>query len=106
MARSELRKEWEQRIKEYKSSGQSASKWCAAHDISIHQFWYWQKKLKSSDTTVTTTSSKWMALEMCDSHEDSRNALLVKVGPASVEVKPGFDPVLLTDVVRTLKSIC
>ena len=37
---------------------------------------------------------------------DQRSALLVRVGRATVEVKPDFDPALLSDVVRTLAALC
>ncbi|MFD2444116.1 IS66 family insertion sequence element accessory protein TnpB [Bacillus sp. CGMCC 1.16607] len=105
MNKSELRIEWEQRMDNFISSGQSASKWCIANDINIHQFWYWKKRLKALQTQVTV-SSKWLSVEMDDSTENSNNALIVRVGQASVEVKSGFDPKLLLDVVRTLRSIC
>ncbi|MFG3613517.1 MULTISPECIES: IS66 family insertion sequence element accessory protein TnpA [Bacillales] len=34
--------EWGQRITNCLASGQSASKWCASNEGSIHQFWYWK----------------------------------------------------------------
>ena len=39
----ELRKEWEKRITDCKSSGQTQVKWCESNNISIHQFRYWMK---------------------------------------------------------------
>ncbi|WP_432418786.1 IS66 family insertion sequence element accessory protein TnpA [Cytobacillus spongiae] len=36
MKRSDLRIEWEQRIASFTASGISASKWCAANEVSIH----------------------------------------------------------------------
>ena len=105
MKKSELRIEWEQRIANFLSSGQSASKWCAANEVSIHQFWYWKKRLKNTQDNVND-SPKWLSLEMDDSIENLKSRLIVRVGQASVEVEPGFDPRLLADVVRTLQSLC
>jgi transposase-like protein len=105
MNKSELRIEWEQRMDNFMSSGQSASKWCATHDVNIHQFWYWKKRLKAGQTPEIE-STKWLAVEMEDSIEQSKNKLIVRVGQATVEVSPGFDSNLLADVVRTLRSIC
>ena len=105
MKKSELRSEWEQRIAHFISSGQSASKWCVANELSIHQFWYWKRRLKTFDTTETD-STKWMSVVMEESVEDSSKFLFVRVGQATVEVKPGFDPALLANVVRTLQSLC
>jgi hypothetical protein len=105
MNNSELRMEWEQRIANFLSSGQSASKWCAANEISIHQFWYWKRRLKAIDDTVKDPS-KWLSLEMDDSIEESKSKIVVKMGQASIEVGHGFDPKLLVDVVKALQSIC
>lgn len=41
----ELQKEWEQRISDYKESGQSQAKWCEDNGVSYHQFGYWKKRL-------------------------------------------------------------
>ena len=38
--------------------------------------------------------------------EQASNGLVVKVGKASIEVRPGFDPELLSTVVRVLSGIC
>lgn len=105
MNKSELRMEWEQRIANFLSSGQSASKWCAVNEVSIHQFWYWKKRLKTTQDSVED-SPKWLSLEMDNSIENPKSRLVVRVGQASVEVEPGFDPKLLADVVRTLQSVC
>jgi hypothetical protein len=105
MKRSDLRVEWEQRIATFTASGLSASKWCAANEVSIHQFWYWKKKLKTTEDTFSD-SSQWFALEMDDSMEDSQSKIIVNVGQVSLEIEHGFDPKLLVEVVRTLQSIC
>jgi hypothetical protein len=106
MKKSELRDEWEQRMENFMSSGQSTSKWCAANDINIHQFWYWKKRLKTTQNPVSE-STKWVSIEMdVDSIDQPENKLIVRVGQASIEVTTGFDPNLLTEVVRTLRSIC
>lgn len=106
MNRSDLRIEWEERIANFLSSGQSASKWCAANEISIHQFWYWKKRLKTTQDIVKD-SPKWLSLEMGDSiDDDSKTKIVVRVGQAAIEVEDGFEPKLLLDVVRTLQSIC
>ena len=35
-----------------------------------------------------------------------QGALLIRVGEACVEVKPGFDPALLSEIVRVLVTLC
>ena len=107
MTKTELRKEWAERVAAFKASGQSATAWCATHDLKPHQLWYWLKKHKNVDTP-TVTPSQWLSLEVGELyHNDHQeSALLVRVGQAIVEVKPGFNSSLLCDVVRTLATLC
>lgn len=104
MTRTELRKEWETRIADFKASGESATTWCTARHLKIHQFYYWVKKCSSSQTTESP-SPKWLSIEVDRQPEESMNGLLIRVGQAIVEVKPGFDPALLADVMQTLKGL-
>lgn len=107
MTKTELRKEWAARVAAYKASGQSASAWCAANNLNTRQLWYWLRKYKNTDTPAVMPF-QWLSLEVGEPRPGSANesALLVRVGQATVEVKPGFNPALLSDVVRTLSAIC
>ncbi|AGL02524.1 IS66 family insertion sequence element accessory protein TnpA [Desulfoscipio gibsoniae] len=101
MAKSELRQEWETRIADFRASGQSGAAWCAAHNIRPNQLWYWLKKIKSAENP-SITQTQWVSVEINES-DPTGNGLLIKVGPAVIEVQPGFNPALLKEVVQTLK---
>lgn len=100
----ELRKKWERRISDLRSSGQTQGNWCKANDISIHQLKYWIKRIEGSEYKPKT-SSQWVPVELEDT-TDKNETLQIKVGFASIEVKPGFNPSLLADVIKVLKSLC
>jgi len=99
MTKEELRDFWAARVKEFKESGQSAPAWCAANNIKLHQLRYWLRKEKQT-STVTTLS--WLPLNLSNTCPET--SLLVRVGQVAVEVKPGFDPKLLADVVKVLSA--
>lgn len=107
MTKAELKKEWEARVAAFKASGQSTSAWCAAHDLQPHQLRYWLRKHKNINKP-TVMPSQWLSVELGELEPNSAQgiALLVRVGQATVEVKPGFNPALLSDVVRTLAALC
>jgi hypothetical protein len=70
------------------------------------QLRYWIKQeaqLESSEQASLT----WIPVSI-ESHEKPcrSNTLLIKVGPAAIEVKPGFDEKLLLDVIKALRSLC
>ena len=102
----ERQREWEARIAAYRASGQSTKEWCAAHDLKPHQLWYWIRKHQLTDSP-TVMSSRWVPVELSDPEPISQGStLLIRLGKATVEVKPGFDPTLLTDIIRTLAALC
>ncbi len=106
MTRSERCKEWETRIVDFQSSGQSLSVWCALHNLKAHQVRYWIQKLKRQNQP-TAKPNQWLAVEIKDAQPMCQESpLLVKVGAATIEIYPGFNSKLLSEVVRTLSTRC
>jgi len=105
MTKAEHRRQWEARVAAFRASGQSTTAWCAAHDLKPHQLRSWLRKLKPEETAVRP-SSNWLSVEVGKQSDESESSLLVRVGQATIEVKPGFNPALLSDVVRTLAVLC
>lgn len=103
MAKIELRKEWETQVAAFKASGLSVPAWCRAHDVKPHRLRYWLRKFQTE--VEGASSTKWVSLEV-EKPTVLENAILVRVGSASIEVKPGFDATLLSDVVKILKTLC
>lgn len=63
MSNIELRKEWEERVTVFKSSGQSTKEWCAANDFKINRLHYWFRKIKKEDKS-TRQKPQWMSVEI------------------------------------------
>lgn len=105
MSRIEQRLEWEKRINEFKASGLSAAAWCKTHDVKPHQFNYYLYKDKPLNQS-TPHATRWLSVEIenVEVSPDQMPSLLVKVGEATIVVKPGFDPALLCQLVRTLSA--
>ncbi|WP_028986827.1 IS66 family insertion sequence element accessory protein TnpA [Thermicanus aegyptius] len=108
MTQNERRPIWETRVEAYRASGasgQRASEWCAAHQVTPRQLSYWMKKLKKVDEI--SIRFQWVSLHVDHAmKEEGRASLLVQVGSVAIEVGPGYNPSLLADVVRTLKTLC
>lgn len=106
MTKTERRKMWEERVSAYQASGLTQPNWCKEHDINVHQLRYWLKKFRS-EKLFESSSPQWVPVKIdeIDNELDSFcESILVKVGAASIEVKSGFDPVLLANVVKALSS--
>ena len=100
MTKAERQNLWATRIAAYKESSQSVPDWCAQQNIKPGQLWYWLRK--ENDLTAEE-SQKWLSIDL--SNESIQNSLLLRVGKVEIEIRPGFDPKLLLDVVKTLSVL-
>jgi len=105
MTKAELRREWEERVAAFRASGQTGAAWCAANNIKPHQLWCWVRRVKETSAS-TGSPSGWLPVEVAEPDGDRDDRILVKVGQASVEVRPGFNPQAFSEVVRILVSLC
>ena len=101
MTKAEKRQEWEHLINDYRASGQTAKEWCTANDLPLHRLWYWLRRQKTGKV-LPMKQARWLPVEMEPVNHDG--TLLVRIGAASIEVRPGFDPDTLYNVVRVLSS--
>lgn len=103
--KEQRRQLWQERISAYRASGLTLKAWCAANGCTIDQMKYWLYKSKesnSSTTTISTDSAQKPRFVPLAVSTDVEASLLLRVGPAQIELRPGFDPRLLRDVVKAL----
>ncbi|MFX4301623.1 IS66 family insertion sequence element accessory protein TnpA [Alicyclobacillus tolerans] len=107
----ELRELWRARVTDFRASGLTGAAWCAAHQVKEHQLRYWVGKFKA-DTAHDSqgrddVEPRFIPVRLDEfATEVTDKPLSVRVGPAVIEVLPGYDSDLLRDVVRTLASLC
>lgn len=109
----QIRAVWAKRITEQMVSGERATKWCTQRNLSIHSFRYWRKRLEALPRNGAETI-RWLELVPDSSATLPRKptpsvpvhelvaALIIRIGGAAIEVRKGFDPDLLRDVVQAL----
>lgn len=109
MSRNDKRKEWGKRIANFKNSGLSGAHWCRMNDISYHTFNYWHKKIQRDDYHKhlnKTSKSEWLLIEDATTSTTSQDSLELSVGKVTIMVKPGYNTVLLQQVISVLQSVC
>jgi len=99
MASEDKRKLWEERIDDFLVSGQTQKAWCQDQGCSVYQLQYWLRKLGVS--RAEARRRRWVSLQT-----RSGSGISLRVGHVVLEVEQGFDPEVLTDVVRLLSGIC
>ena len=98
--RTGLAEIWKTRVQEFRASGLSGPEWSARQGLKVKQLHYWNRKFRATDAEASDTT--WVVMEQARTSEGSEAALLVTVGPATITVRPGFDPALLQHLVRAL----
>lgn len=108
MTKTDYRNEWEARVDSFKSSGMGVTVWCKANDVNKDRFKYWlYKQNKRKTEPVTKKSKQWIAIETAPvTLNKQETMLIVNIGQASIQIKTGFDSVLLHDVVKALAGSC
>lgn len=105
MSKEEARKQWKARVDEFLASGETATAWCREYDLNVNQFRRWVRKFAHQTVSEHTSSPVgWLPVRVNESGlvGTSEGTLMVHVGSVSIEVKSGFRPSLLKQVVRAL----
>ncbi len=85
---------WAERLEAFRASGQSAVGWSAQHDINPNQLRCWLRK--SRDQENEASSPQWLEVDIAPGGDTPEGGLRVRVvGPAAIQVGPGYDPGLL-----------
>ena len=98
----EINEQWKQRILDYQESGLTMKAWCTVKNIPFHQMKYWIRKLSLSKRKRQTTS--WVTVTPTPDPSPENPTLIVHIGGVTIDIRPGFDPSLLSQVVRVLEA--
>ena len=107
MTRDDVVDVWRERLDAFDQDkdGVSARAWCARHDISLERFYHWRRRLRSeaqADNVGWLTVGVTAAPDRVVISSKSTPTVSVRIGEATIDVRPGFDPALLRAVARSL----
>lgn len=108
MTQKDKRIEWKERYEAWKASGLSIAEWCRDQEIKDHQMYYWVQQFERDDSMETPVETQWLAVQVDEEPIPSsgQGPILLHFGAVSVEVRPGANMSLLSDVVHVLQSRC
>lgn len=66
------------------------------------KYWLYKTKKSNSSTTAVSTEAQKPRFVPLAVSPDAETPLLLRIGPAQIELRPGFDPHLLREVVKAL----
>lgn len=99
------KQDWPAIIAAYKTSGQRQAEWCTKNSVNINNLRYWLRKEREINSSSDETC-QWLPLTVSEIKTGTQDQLLtLKIGRIFIEVKPGFNPKFLSDVVRALITV-
>jgi hypothetical protein len=102
MDKRQLSEHWQERITSYRTSGLTMKKWCDANGCTMDQLKYWlYKRIKKSNKKAKQTSPALVPVTVAA--DPAISPLWIEVGLARIEVRPGFEPELLREVIAALR---
>ena len=104
-AREELAQEWRERLQDFAESEMTVEAWCNFNHVTIHQYYYWRRRLATAKTDKATKGS-WIAVSVVDTPTipTTPGGVTIRIAGAAIEVTAGFDPGMLRAVVRALAT--
>jgi hypothetical protein len=95
---------WLQQIEALKSSGLTQRAYCEKYQIKLSTLGYWCQKLnRSKKEFKKSNQSGWIPIQIS---EEGSSGIELRVGRIAIAIKPGFDPALLTELLRTIGAQC
>lgn len=95
---------WRMHIREWVDSGCSQTEFCRRENLPRANFHYWKKKFRE---TKAKGQLRLVPLEMVAeaADNDMGKGVHVECSGCRIEVKAGFNPGVLTDVIKILRSL-
>lgn len=94
---------WEEQVKRWQASGMSMHAWGKKQGISDKTLGNWRRKLQRQKKIQDRVPSGWQEVKRTSPVMPAATGIKLEVNEKiKIELKQGFDPKLLMDVVRVL----
>lgn len=81
----------------------TVKQWCETQGCTLRQYYYWKRRLKPSKPDDNRPETQqWLAVDLDKTVAQPNPTIKLSIGKTQIEVRQGFDPNLLRDIVETL----
>jgi len=103
MTTEERQAYWEKQVERWQASEMSMHAWCKKQGISDKTLGNWRRKLQRQKEVQNQVPSGWQEVKRTTYDRSAAMSIKLEVNEKiKIELKQGFDPKLLMDVVRVL----
>jgi len=98
---------WQQHVEAYNASGLTREAYSQKNRIQVYRLDYWRRKIsRISRPQERVPANRWLPVRISDETPYNDAHIDLWIGPIRVEVKRGFDPKLLAELLRTVGAAC
>jgi hypothetical protein len=104
MTKDELHIFRRQQVDDYHNSGLSAIVWCEMNSMKLSTLHYWLKRFKEIDQPEREQA--WTTMKRIEKTTATDSTpIIIRVNDFEISLHPGFEPAVLTTVIKTLQGI-
>ena len=96
---------WRQHIDSWQQTGLTQVEYCRQHNLKHHQLVYWKKRYSNTQTEVSFVPLRFEDLLDIPAQSDRAALCLLIDNHFKVEIRDGFEPQLLRQVVAALRGL-
>jgi len=96
---------WKQQIEQWQQTGLSQAEYCRRNNLKHHQLVYWKKRYSNTQTEVSFVPLRLEDLLDIPAQSDRAALCLLIDNHFKVEIRDGFEPQLLRQVVAALRGL-
>ena len=96
---------WRQHIDSFQQTGLTQAEYCRRHNLKHHQLVYWKKRFLKTETDVSFVPLKLEDLLDMPSGPEHASLTLVIDNQFKIEIRAGFDPQLLRQLIFSLRAM-
>jgi hypothetical protein len=96
---------WKQHIESWQETGLTQAEYCRRHNLKHHQLVYWKKRFLKTETNVSFVPLKLEDLLDLPARPDHTPLCLVINDQFKIEIRAGFDALVLRQVMVALRGL-
>ena len=94
---------WRARLQACSASDMTVKHWCETQGCTLSQYYYWKRRLNpATPADKKSEPQQWLAVDLDKTVPPTNPAIKLSIGRTQIEVRQGFDPNLLRDIVEAI----
>jgi len=97
---------WRKLLIEFKTQDKTIKSYCEINDVKVHQFTYWRNKIEKGIVRKKKSKSSFIKVNSITTERSSNDTpFTIEVNKIKINVPINFNPLSLTELIKTVQTI-